>query len=165
MRYVVRAPERAFLSGGHGAVSIVLATSAGGASSTVEFGARANVPLDILWWVAPVSIGAVVAMVLLEAAIRLPPEHRLRKIADRAKNPLVAAVLGLIVLGGWLLSPVIVSVVAVASMILFEVAKSLPPDHRYRMTADRITAPLVAMAFLVVVLCGWQVAEIIGFVG
>jgi hypothetical protein len=50
-------------------------------------------------------------------------------------------------------------------MILFEVAKSLPPDHRYRMTADRITAPLVAMAFLVAVLCGWQVAEIIGFVG
>jgi hypothetical protein len=147
-------------------VNIVLAVAtARDIGSTVGLGAQADSSIDILWWVAPVSLVAVVAMILLEVGKRVPPTYAIRHIADRATNPLAGVVVGLIVLGGWRLSQVVVSVVVVGVMIVFEFCKSLPAQHRYRQAADKLTAPLAAIAIAVVFLCGWQVAEIIGFVG
>jgi hypothetical protein len=119
--------------------------------------------VDVLWWVAPAAI-VVGAATVLEIAKSFPRENLYRRIADRATKPLVGLVLGLLVLGGWGVSHVAVSVFAVMAMILFEVCKSLPQEHRYRQLADDLTTPLVVIAIDVVLLCGWQLAEIIGFI-
>jgi hypothetical protein len=121
--------------------------------------------LDPFWWVAQVALVAVVAMLLPVAAELLRSRSRLHQMAEHASNPLVALVLGLIVLGGWRLSQQVVSVVAVAVMIALELGKSLPAEHRYRRLADGLTAPLVASAVVVIVLSGLKLAEIIGFIG
>jgi hypothetical protein len=49
-------------------------------------------------------------------------------------------------------------------MVLLELGKSLPGDHPYRQLADRATWPLVALALAVILLSGYRLAEIIGFV-
>lgn len=118
---------------------------------------------DLLPW-ALVAVVVVATLILLEVAKSRPRENPYRRMADMATNPVVGIALGLVVLGGWRVSPVVVSVLAVAAMILLEMGKSLPGDHRHRQLADDLTAPLVVIAFDVVLLCGWQLAEIIGFV-
>ena len=57
-----------------------------------------------------------------------------------------------------------VSLAAVVAMVLLELGKSLPRDHFVRRLADRATWPLVALAITVILLSGFRLAEIIGFV-
>ena len=54
-----------------------------------------------------VSLGAVVAMVLLELGKSLPPRHRFRQLADRATWPLVALALAVILFSGYRLAEII----------------------------------------------------------
>jgi hypothetical protein len=61
----------------------------------------------------------------------------------------------------WWLGPL--SLAAVVAMVLLELGKSVPRDHLARRLADRATWPLVALALIVVLLSGFQLAEIIGF--
>jgi hypothetical protein len=62
----------------------------------------------------------------------------------------------------WWLGPV--SLAGVVAMVLLELGKSLPRDRLVRRLADRATWPLVALAIIVVLLSGFRLAEIIGFV-
>lgn len=64
--------------------------------------------------------------------------------------------------GLWWLGPV--SLVAVVAMVLLEFGKSLPPERWFRRLADRATMPLVALSIVVILLSGFRLAEIIGFV-
>jgi hypothetical protein len=139
-----------------------IAGVAGELSVTTGLAVRVSA-VDLLWWVAPVAVVVGVATIL-ELAKSLPRENLSRRIADRSTTPLVGLVIGLIVLGGWGVSHVAVSVLAVTAMVLLEVCKSLPQGHQYRQLADDLTTPLVVIAIDVVLLCAWQLAEIIGFV-
>ena len=62
----------------------------------------------------------------------------------------------------WWLGPA--SLAAVVAMVLLELGKSLPRDRLVRRLADRATWPLVALAITVILLSGFRLAEIIGFV-
>ena len=62
----------------------------------------------------------------------------------------------------WWLGPM--SLAGVVAMVLLELGKSLPRDRLVRRLADRATWPLVALAIIVVLLSGFRLAEIIGFV-
>ena len=62
----------------------------------------------------------------------------------------------------WWLGPV--SLAAVVAMVLLELGKSLPRDRSIRRVADRATWPLIVLAITVVLLSGFRLAEIIGFV-
>jgi len=57
-----------------------------------------------------------------------------------------------------------VSLATVIAMVLMELGKSLPGDHRYRRLADRATRPLVVLGVTVILASGFRLAEIIGFV-
>jgi hypothetical protein len=127
-------------------------------------GAASLTPEAIAWWFAPVALAAVAAMLLLEPGRGMPEGHRYRRVAERATTPLLAFMGGLILVGAWTVSHIIVSVIAVTGMVLVEFGKSLPGEHRYRQLADRATFPLVAVAVAVILLSGWRLAEIIGFV-
>lgn len=86
-----------------GALSIAGALSDGKG----QIGAAAGLALDSLWWLGSVSLGAVVAMVLLELGKSLPPRHRFRQLADRATWPLVALALAVILFSGYRLAEII----------------------------------------------------------
>jgi hypothetical protein len=60
-----------------------------------------------LVWLGPVSIVAVVAMVLLELGKSLPRDHSFRRLADRATRPLVVLALAVILASGFLLADII----------------------------------------------------------
>jgi hypothetical protein len=70
-------------------------------------GVDAVAALDSLWWLGPLSLAAVVAMVLLELGKSLPPEHQLRRLADRATRPLVAVALVVVLASGYRLAEII----------------------------------------------------------
>ena len=70
-------------------------------------GMDAVAALDSLWWLGPLSLGAVVVMVLLELGKSLPPERRLRRLADRATKPLVAVALIVVLSSGYRLAEII----------------------------------------------------------
>jgi hypothetical protein len=58
-----------------------------------------------------------------------------------------------------------ISLATIVAMVLLELGKSFPADHRYRRLADRITRPLVVLAIGVILVSGFRLAAIIGFVG
>jgi hypothetical protein len=62
---------------------------------------------DSLWWLGPLSLAAVVAMVLLELGKSLPPERQFRRLADRATKPLVAVALVVVLSSGYRLAEII----------------------------------------------------------
>jgi hypothetical protein len=86
-----------------GALSVAGAVSDGNG----QIGAATGLPLASLWWLGPVSLGAVVAMVLLELGKSLPPGDPFRQLADRATWPLVALALAVILLSGFRLAEII----------------------------------------------------------
>jgi hypothetical protein len=74
---------------------------------TGQPGVAADLALDSLWWLGSVSLGAVVAMVVLELGKSFPPADPFRRLADRATWPLVALALAVIVLSGYRLAEII----------------------------------------------------------
>jgi hypothetical protein len=58
-----------------------------------------------------------------------------------------------------------ISLATIVAMVLLELGKSLPRHHRFRRLADRTTRPLVVLAIGVILVSGFRLAEIIGFVG
>ena len=62
---------------------------------------------DILMWLGPLSLAAVVAMVLLELGKSLPPQRRLRRLADRVTRPLVAVAVLVVLASGYRLAEII----------------------------------------------------------
>jgi hypothetical protein len=62
---------------------------------------------DSLWWLGPLSLAAVVAMVLLELGKSLPPERQLRRLTDRATRPLVAVAVIVVMASGYRLAEII----------------------------------------------------------
>lgn len=72
-----------------------------------QTGAEAGVASGSLWWVGPVSLVAVMAMVLLELGKSLPPDRPLRRLADRATSPLVVIALAVILASGFRLAEII----------------------------------------------------------
>jgi hypothetical protein len=62
---------------------------------------------DILMWLGPLSLAAVVAMVLLELGKSLPPQRRFRRLADRVTRPLVAVALIVVLASGYRLAEII----------------------------------------------------------
>jgi hypothetical protein len=87
----------------------VTALSVAGALSdgSGQTGAAADLATDSLWWLGSVSLGAVVAMVVLELGKSFPPADPFRRLADRATWPLVALALAVIVLSGYRLAEII----------------------------------------------------------
>ena len=55
-----------------------------------------------------------------------------------------------------------ISLATVVAMVLLELGKCLPGDHRFRRVADRATGPLVVLAIEVIVASGFRLAQIIG---
>jgi hypothetical protein len=96
------------------------------------------------------SLQAVAVAVLSFAGV-LPPGHDQRGVDAVAASDSL-----------WWLGPL--SLAAVVVMVLLELGKSLPRDRLVRRLADRATWPLVALAIVVVLLSGFRLAEIIGFV-
>jgi hypothetical protein len=86
-----------------GALSVAGVVSDGNGQT----GAATSLALDSLWWLGSASLGAVVAMVLLELAKSLPPGNTFRQLADRATWPLVAFALAVILLSGFRLAEII----------------------------------------------------------
>jgi hypothetical protein len=86
-----------------GALSVAAAVSDGNGPTVAATG----LALDSLWWLGSVSLGAVVAMVLLELGKSLPPGDRFRQLADLATWPLVALALAVILLSGFRLAVII----------------------------------------------------------
>jgi hypothetical protein len=72
-----------------------------------ESGVGASAALDSLWWLGPLSLAAVVAMVLLELGKSLPPEHQFRRLADLATRPLVVVALIVVLSSGYRLAEII----------------------------------------------------------
>ena len=70
-------------------------------------GVDAAPALDSLWWLGPLSLAAVVAMVLLELAKSLPLERQFRRLADRVTRPLVAVALIVVLASGYRLAEII----------------------------------------------------------
>jgi hypothetical protein len=70
-------------------------------------GMDALAALDSLWWLGPLSLAAVVAMVLLELGKSLPPERQVRRLADRATRPLVAVAVLVVLASGYRLAEII----------------------------------------------------------
>jgi hypothetical protein len=58
-----------------------------------------------------------------------------------------------------------ISLAAIVAMVLLELGKSLPAEHRFRRLADRSTRPLVILSIGVILVSGFRLAAIIGFVG
>lgn len=85
------------------AMSVAGALSAGNGQT----GADADLASGSVWWLGPVSLVAVVAMVLLELGKSLPPGHSFRHLADRATWPLVVLALAVILLSGFRLAEII----------------------------------------------------------
>jgi hypothetical protein len=72
-----------------------------------QSGVDAAAASDSLWWLGPISIAAVPAMILLELGKSLSPEHRFRRLADRATWPLVAVALAVVLSSGFRLAEII----------------------------------------------------------
>jgi hypothetical protein len=72
-----------------------------------QSGADAGGASGSLSWLGPVSIAAVVAMVLLELGKSLPRDRSFRRLADRATWPLVVLALFVILASGLLLADII----------------------------------------------------------
>jgi hypothetical protein len=70
-------------------------------------GAGASVPSGGIWWVGPVSLAVVVAMILLELGKSLKPNRPFRRLADRATWPLVVISLAVILASGFRLAEII----------------------------------------------------------
>jgi hypothetical protein len=70
-------------------------------------GMDAVAALDSLWWLGPLSLAAVVAMVLLELGKSLPPERQVRRWVDRVTRPLVAVALIVVLASGYRLAEII----------------------------------------------------------
>ncbi len=72
-----------------------------------QLGVDALAASDSFWWLGPLSLAAVVAMVLLELAKSLPLEHQLRRLADRSTRPLVAVAVLVVLASGYRLAEII----------------------------------------------------------
>jgi hypothetical protein len=72
-----------------------------------QTGADAGIASGSFWWLSPVSLGAVIGMVLLELAKSLPPDRASRRLADRATWPLVVLALSVILASGFRLAEII----------------------------------------------------------
>jgi len=72
-----------------------------------QSGADAGDAPGSLLWLGPVSIAAVIAMVLLELGKSLPRDRSFRRLADRATWPLVVLALVVILASGLLLADII----------------------------------------------------------
>jgi hypothetical protein len=70
-------------------------------------GVDALAALDSLWWLGPLSLAAVVAMVLLELGKSLPPQRRFRRLADLVTKPLVAVAVVVVLASGYRLAEII----------------------------------------------------------
>jgi hypothetical protein len=82
-------------------------TAAEPTAGSGETGADAGVASDSLGWLGPVSLAAVIAMVLLELGKGLRPDRSFRRLADRATWPLVVLALTVILVSGFRLSEII----------------------------------------------------------